>query len=118
MICHSCQTEFGDYKSLALHIMSTKKGHKQGRTWAARFLAQVNKKEFSPRTPFSEETKQTIKDCVREFSGKSEKVRTVCPNCRQVMEQRLEVEYIHGGLAWRNSNGTFIVNCSNCKKEK
>lgn len=118
MNCHSCHADFEDYKGLALHIMSTKKGHKKGRVWASRFLAQVNKKEFSPRNPFSEETKQTIRDCVRELSGESEVVKTLCPSCKILSNQRVESEYLTDKEAWRNSKGTLIVNCLGCKNKE
>ena len=115
--CHTCWQSFPDYKALALHIM-TSKGKCKGKRFASHVLAgKNNKKEFSPRTPMTEETKQKIKDCVRVLSGESEKVRTVCPNCKKVTEQRLEAEYITSGIAWRNSNGTFIVDCLSCKEK-
>jgi hypothetical protein len=116
--CNSCGEQFADFKALALHIMTLKKGHRKGRVWASKFLAQVNKKKFSPRSPMSEETRQIIKECVRETSGASEAARTVCPNCKLVTEQRIEVEYVRDDLAWRNSNGTLVVNCDSCKRER
>ena len=64
----------------------------------------------------SEETRQILKECVREVSGETKLERTVCPNCRKVSEQRIEVEYLQD-RGWRNSNGTLIINCENCKSE-
>jgi hypothetical protein len=65
--------------------------------------------------PMSEETRKIIKECVREVSGETKLERTVCPNCRKVSEQRIEVEYLQD-RGWRNSNGTLIVNCEICRK--
>ena len=111
--CHTCWQSFPDYKALALHIMASG-GKCKGKRFASHVLAgKNNKKEFSPRTPMTEETKQKIKDCVRVLSGESEKVRTVCPHCMQVSEREVEVEYLQD-KHWRNSNGTLITFCQRC----
>lgn len=118
--CYDCHDDFDDFRELAQHIISQKSTHsRKSRVWAMHFLVErKNVQEFKPRTPFSEEVKAIIKDCVRELSGESHKVRTVCPNCKTVAEQRLEAEYITSRTAWRNSNGTLIVSCSGCKRER
>ena len=67
--------------------------------------------------PMSAETRKIIKECVRETSGEMNKVKTVCPNCKKVTEQTIEVEYISEN-SWHNSNGTLIVNCLDCRREK
>jgi hypothetical protein len=117
--CHDCQEEFETWVELAQHIVSQKKTHnRKSRVWALTFLAKKdNVQEHKPRSPMSEETRQIIKECKRELSGKMEMARTVCPNCKQVTEQSLEVEYLQD-RSWRNSNGTLIVNCQGCRREK
>jgi hypothetical protein len=117
--CHDCQEEFETWVELAQHIVSQKTTHtRSSRVWALAFLAKKeNVREFKPRSPMSEETRKIIKECKRELSGRMETARTVCPNCKQVTEQKLEVEFIQD-RSWRNSNGTLIVNCLSCKREK
>lgn len=113
--CHTCWQNFEDYKALAVHIMSSG-GKCKGKRFASHVLADVKVREFTKRSPMSDEIKQTAKECVRELSGETKKTRTVCPSCKQVTEQSIEVEYIQD-RAWRNSNGSFIINCWSCRKK-
>jgi hypothetical protein len=121
--CHDCYEEFDGFRELAMHIISQKKTHnKKSRFWALKFLAQKNNtvelKKIA-QSPDYEETefgKENRESAVRHLSGESEIVRTVCPNCKQVTNQRLEAEYLTDRYTWRNSNGTLIVNCDRCKK--
>jgi hypothetical protein len=117
--CHDCSEEFETWVELAQHIVSQRSTHiRSSVVWALTFLAKKdNVKEFKPRSPMSEETRQIIKDCKRKLSGRMETARTVCPDYHKVSEQKLEIEYIQD-RAWRNSNGTLIVNCLSCKREK
>jgi hypothetical protein len=112
--CNICGTIYPTWEDLARHIWSNKETHGKSKKFAAKVLASVNKREYSQRTPMSAEIKQIAKDTVREISGKTELVRTVCPNCKRVEEQKIEVEYLKD-RAWRNSNGTLIVNCQGCR---
>jgi len=116
--CHDCQEDFEGFPELAQHIISQRKSHnRRSVVWAETFLARrKNVVEFKQRNPMSEETRQIIKDCVRETSGEMKRVKTVCPNCRKVTEQRIEVEYLQDREVWRNSNGTLIINCEDCRK--
>jgi hypothetical protein len=118
--CHVCYEEFKGFPELARHIISQKKTHNgKSLVWAMHFLADKNNvREFKPRSPMSEEARQIIKDCVRELSGESEIVKTLCPSCKQLSNQRIEAEYIVDREAWRNSKGTLIVNCGRCRREK
>ena len=110
---------FENWEELAHHIVENKKTHpRSSLIFAYHVLSEVDdKKEFKPRSPMSEETRQILKDCVRELSGNMEMARTVCPNCKKVTEQRIEVEYLQD-RSWRNSNGTLVVNCLSCKRER
>jgi hypothetical protein len=114
--CHDCQEEFETWAELAQHIVSQKSTHnRKSRVWALTFLAKKeNVQEFKSRSPMSEGTRQIIKECVRETSGETKLTKTVCPNCKKVSEQRIEVEYLTQN-SWHNSNGTLIVNCDSCK---
>jgi hypothetical protein len=116
--CHDCHEEFNTWVELAQHIISQKSTHnRKSRVWALTFLAKKeNIQEFKPKMPMSEETRKIIKECVRETSGEMKSVRTVCPNCKKVTEQRIEVEYLQD-RGWRNSNGTLIVNCLDCRNK-
>ena len=117
--CHDCYEEFNGFRELAQHIVSQKSTHsRKSRVWALHFLAEKkNVVSFNGRTPFSEETKQIIKDCVRELSGESEVIKTLCPNCKTLSNQRIEAEFIRDGEVWRNSMGTLIVDCLGCKNK-
>jgi hypothetical protein len=118
--CNDCHESFESWVELAQHIISQKSTHnRKSRVWALTFLAKKdNVQEFKPRSPMSEETRQIIRECKRELSGRMETARTVCPNCKQVTEQKLEVEYIQDSEAWRNSLGSLITTCENCKRIK
>ena len=83
--------------------------------WALKFLSSKdNVKEHKARMPMSDELKQAVKECVREISGRVQEVRTVCPDCHKVSEQKLPIEYIQDNESWRNSNGTYITMCLKC----
>ena len=117
--CHDCYEEYEGFPELAQHIISQRRTHnRKSVVWALTFVARrKNVVEFKPRSPMSEETRQIIKDCKRELSGSVELVRTVCPNCKKVSEQKIEVEYLQD-RSWRNSNGTLVVNCQGCRRER
>ena len=117
--CERCGILFTNWKEFCLHVSSSDKPHKQStRVFAAHFLADVkNVQEHKPRMPMSEETRRIIKECKRELSGETKLERTVCPNCKKVTEQTIEVEYISVN-SWHNSNGTLIVNCLDCRRER
>ena len=115
--CNGCKEEFDTWVELAQHIVSQRSSHTRSSVvWALTFLAKKdNVREFKPATPLSESTRKILKECKRDLSGETKEVRTVCPNCRKVSEQRIEVEYLQD-RGWRNSNGTLIVNCEMCRK--
>ena len=117
--CNDCHEEFDTWVELAQHIVSQRSSHTRSSVvWALTFLAKKdNVQEHKPRMPMSEETRQILKECVRKTSGEMNKVKTVCPNCKKVTEQKIEVEYLQD-RSWRNSNGTLIVNCVGCRKER
>lgn len=111
--CRECGEPCKDWADLAHHIV--KERHKD-RQWALRFLAQKNNvRDFSPRTPLTEEQKELRKEMVREVSGQESFQDTVCPNCKKLNKQRLPVEYVEDYEAWRNSKGHLIVMCEGCK---
>jgi len=117
--CNDCKEEFDTWVELAQHIVSQKTTHnRKSRIWALTFLAKKdNVQEHKPRMPLSEETRKIIKECVRETSGEMREVKTVCPNCKKVTEQTIEVEYISEN-SWHNSNGVLIINCEICRRER
>lgn len=114
-ICRECGELCKDWRELAFHIIKNRKTHKH-REWANRFLAQKeNIRSLTPRTPLTEEQKQTRKESIREVSGEESFQDTVCPNCKKLAKQRLPVEYTQDFEAWRNSKGHLIVMCEGCK---
>jgi len=114
--CNICGMIYATWEDLARHIWSNKKTHSKSKKFAAKVLASVEKREHSQRLPMSEEIKQTNREVRRELSGEVQEVRTVCPNCKQVSSQKVEVEYLQD-RHWRNSNGTPIINCGNCRSK-
>jgi len=116
--CHSCNNQFDGYKDLALHIASTKKGHRKGKKWAASYLLKVNalnsKKDNYGRSQLTEVEKENKKEMGREISGETMVVDTSCPNCKRKSPQILPVEFGRSSIAWRD-NKYMVVLCSSCR---
>jgi RNase P subunit RPR2 len=118
--CHSCHTTFQDYKSLAKHIMANKKGHRQGKRWAAKYvmingLSAKNRtdRQLNGRVALTEEQKETRDSLQIELSGNIKRVNTYCPKCKQFSTQSLPVEYTNSERAWRVGS-TFVITCERC----
>ncbi len=113
--CHSCQQIFADYGELALHIASSKKGHRKGKKWASNYLmrTRVLDKKNGYRTPLTEQDRENKRDAQRELSGEIKYVPTVCPQCHQGQRQQLPIEYVESNSAWK-IRGEFVVICNNC----
>jgi hypothetical protein len=116
-ICHDCHEEFSTWVELAQHLISQRTTHKrESVVWALAFLAKKdNVREFKPRSPMSDELRQTLKDCVRELSGKTKKGKAKCPTCRKVYDTELEVEFARDAEVWRD-NGYIMTNCRDCRE--
>jgi hypothetical protein len=116
--CLSCGKECEDYQELALHISSSKTGHKKGKRWAARYLSRhvVNKvtREFYGGTPLTAEDKQSKEDTKRVLSGQQRVADTVCPKCRHPSREVLEAEYVSSSQAWR-IQGKLAKMCTGCE---
>jgi predicted HNH restriction endonuclease len=114
--CHSCHQVFADYGALALHIASSKKGHRKGKRWAAKYLVgnklRTNRNNHN-RTPLTEQDRENKRNTVRELSGEIKNVPTVCPQCHQGQHQRLPIEYVKSNTAWK-IRSEFVVICNNC----
>lgn len=118
MICHSCHVDFPDYRSLAIHISTSKKGHKKGKKWASKYLlinglSAKNKYEHPERTPLTEEEKESKKNAKRELSGKTKYGQVFCPRCKQLYSRTVEVEYTDSPYALRKK-GALVITCENC----
>jgi hypothetical protein len=116
--CISCHTEFPDYKELALHIMTNRKGHRKGRRWAAKYimvngLSSKVKGQKYDRIALTEEQKEAKKDCKITISGINKVADTVCPKCSLKLRQLLPVEYVQSPMAWRKDNKLVIL-CDGC----
>lgn len=118
--CLSCHTTFSDYKELAKHIMASKKGHKQGRRWAAKYisinsLSFKNQRDnnFKGRVALADEQKETRDSLRVELSGAIKRVETYCPKCKQSSIQILPVEYANSEWAWRVGN-SIVIMCQGC----
>lgn len=121
--CHSCQRTFADYKELAMHISSSRKGHRRGKRWASKYM-MINglsaEKRFDhnkSRTPLTKEDKENLEDTKATLSGETEIVPTKCPKCKRAAHQQLPVEYTRHPLAWCISR-FFMVLCPNCRVER
>ncbi len=115
--CHSCKKPFADFKELALHIISSKKGHRHGKRWAAKYLLKVRqldkRKELNGRTPMTEEQKENKRNLERELSGENEFVITYCPHCKSLKKQPMPIEFTQSGEAWREKD-KLVVLCPSC----
>lgn len=120
--CRACGYDGKDWKDLAHHIQSSKKGHSRGKTWAAKILTNVEflnqKRDMPERTPLTETEKAAKKNSVSEVSGNTRMVMTLCPKCNKVTSQALPVEYVGSPRAWRASNGALMVTCQNCTRSR
>ena len=116
-LCHSCNKEFADYKELALHISSSKKGHRKGKRWAAKYLLRLralSKRENNyGHSKLTEADKENKRSTIRKLSGESVFVEALCPHCKRKSRQNLPIEYAESKEAWRNK-GCLVVLCQSC----
>ena len=120
--CRACGYEGTDWKDLARHIQTSKRGHSRGKKWAATILSHSNKlnqkRDLPQRVPLTETEKAAKKDSVSEVSGNTRMVMTLCPKCNKVTSQALPVEYVGSPRAWRATNGALMVTCQNCTRSR
>ena len=119
--CHYCNETFEDYKALALHIMSSKKGHRNGKRWASKHIFLHNlsaraKNEKRERVPLTEQEKANRDNLERIISGENEMVLTKCPGCKRTSRQLVPIEYAESQDAWRADNGAIMMNCPVCQE--
>jgi len=115
--CHYCNAPvFANWTELALHISSSRKGHRKGKRWAANFLIGKkvkDKKKQQPRKRQTAEEKETKKNLVRVLSGDTEFVDTLCLRGKHTVRQSLPVEYSQNPRAWR-IQGRLVLTCVGC----
>jgi len=115
--CLSCGQGFEDYHALALHIIASKKGHRKGKKWAAKYLSRhvLNKRklELNGRVPLTVEQKANKEDSRRVLSGGQRVAETVCLRCHKSSRIVLEEEYVSSPQAWR-IQGRLVKMCANC----
>jgi len=110
--CHACGQSFPGFRELAVHIAGSKKGHRKGKRWAAKFLL-LNGKRDKPEynnTPLTEEQKENRQSTKRVLSGDQRNALCICPKCRQGHRQVLPAEYVESPTAWR-INGVLAIRC-------
>ena len=118
--CHSCDQKFPDYKSLALHIVSSKKGHRKGKGWAAKYIQKsvlvADKKQYG-QAPMTEEQKESLRDAKedirRVLSGNTKSVIAKCPKCKNNHRKLLEEEFAGCPEAWK-LDGLIATSCPSC----
>ena len=118
VLCHSCNQPFSDYRELAQHIASNKKGHRRGKKWAAKYLLNIRalnkKKDMNGRVALTEADRENKKDTVRELSGETTVVEALCPHCKRKSRQIFPIEFGGSSEAWRDK-GCLVVLCQSCR---
>ncbi len=119
--CHSCNNHFEGYQELAIHIASSKTGHRKGKKWAAGYLLKLkylnSKKDNHGRSLLTKTEKENKKDMARAVSGETTVTVTVCPHCHRKKQQILPVEFSESRLAWREKD-CLVVLCQPCRGVK
>ncbi len=116
--CHSCAQSFVDYRELAIHIAASRKGHRKGKIWAAKYLLRtraLDTKKFEGRRPLTESDKANKASTKRVLSGETKDVLAVCPVCYKRHHEVLPVEYTESSQAWRQGH-SLVVMCSSCRR--
>lgn len=116
VVCNSCGESFEDFQELALHISSSKTGHKHGKAWAAKYIHRglIHKTNFeNGRTPLSAEDIKNRTDTRRRLSGEMAYVNTICPHCKKTGRPLLESEYVESVEAWRIGD-RLVKMCALC----
>ncbi len=115
--CNSCGTECEDYRELALHISTSKTGHRKGKRWAAKYISRhvINKRtiEYNGRTPLTAEQRANREDTRYVLSGERKVADTVCPKCKKSSRDVLEAEYVSSPQAWK-MQGRLAKLCDDC----
>jgi len=118
--CHSCDQKFPDYKALALHILSNRKGHRKGRRWATHYMCRsvpTPRNREHGRTPMTEEQKENLQDAKedirRVLSGNTKSVVAKCPKCHNNHRKLLEKEFAECPEVWRIDKLVATL-CPNC----
>jgi len=115
--CLSCGKGFDDYHALALHISSSKKGHRKGKKWAARYIFMdviyEKRKKQGGRVSLKPEQKANKENSRRVLSGGQRMVEIVCPYCHNSSRTVLEEEYVSSLQAWR-IQGRLVKMCASC----
>lgn len=124
--CFYCDFSAPDYQTLATHVSGSKKGHRRGKRWAAKYL-MVNGLSFDKRhelpkrvannpdkekTAFGDENRANSK---RVLSGKTEFARVFCPWCKKHNQRELPVEYTGSQFAWHREQ-CLVVCCEGCAR--
>lgn len=117
--CNKCRSNFPDFKSLALHIISNKKTHKQGLKWASQYITrqrQLDRKVTAQRRGrvlFTDEDRDNKEDLRRVLSGQTIISNILCPRCKRGSIRQLPIEHAGNPEAWRVGKA-LVVLCINC----
>jgi uncharacterized C2H2 Zn-finger protein len=121
VICSSCGVIKEDFKELAKHIATSKKGHQKGKVWASKFLLNVRmldrkKDKLRGRVALTDTEKESKRNSKAILSGREAEISTTCPNCGIIMVQFIPEEYVKDFDCWKSKDGVIFVNCENCRK--
>ena len=115
--CRYCDAEpFNDFKELAIHILTNKKGHRGGLIWARKYMSRqgILDRKLSlrgrDRAPITEKDRENRDNSRRELSGKQSAVTTICLKGKHAVLQYLPREYAESPYAWR-VQGRLVVAC-------
>ena len=120
--CHTCHAELADFKELALHI-STTRGHRKGKKWAANFLMKGNERPeikkiaVNPDYEPTEVGNENRRKAVKELSGDTEYAYTICRTCKRTGRELLPAEFVHSDTAWKIGD-KLAVNCQGCSRRR
>lgn len=120
--CRYCTASFPTWEEVAIHTIAGGKTHRASRKWAQKVLMKQRKLD-RPKRPeraeLSDEEKEKLSKYIRQPSGATKSVRTICPFCRKEITQELPQEYADSPFAWRaRATGVLVVSCATCASSK
>lgn len=118
--CIACGKVCADYQELALHISSSRAGHRKGKRWAAKYLLvhglsakAKNDYQYEGRIPLPDNYHANKASTVLTLSGNTHIVETYCPHCKRTRIKPVPEEMLTLSHLWKH-NGIIVKICLNC----
>jgi phage FluMu protein Com len=121
MNCFYCPSVNELPKDLAKHIVE--KHPKKHNKWAAKVLTDVTRlnrkadKQSRDLVPLSHEDRMAKASTQHELSGREKFVLCYCPQCKQIHQMSIPVEYLQSISVWIQDNKP-VVTCDSCRYKK